>query len=485
MRSAETADRTPATGSGVPGTRDSLYLYLLGCGIFLLVGLYTWEGLSSSSMADFRSPYTSARCLIRHCDPYNPNDLLRLYLAEGGARPTDSRDVRRQVMYGEYPPGALIFFLFFALFPAGFAQTLWGAFIAVCFLLASFLIWREAAASAPAVAGCLICFLTASSGLLLGVGNPSGVAISLCAVGAWSLLKEQCVALGIFSLAASLSLKPHDAGLVWLYFLLAGGSYRRRALQTLALTAAINLPAILWVAHLSPHWMQEILSNIQVLMAHGAMNDPGPTSSGARGIEMMVNLQTVFAFFSDHPRFYNLATCCLWAPLFLIWFLVTVRSRPSRTTAWLGLAAIAPLSLLPLYHRQYDAKLLLLTVPACTILCSERSRTGLYALLITATALVFNGDFTWISLINLVPWWHLIHMRYFDPLAFPVPLSLLATGSFYLWIYARHGGKQTQPTEADPLPFPAAPFEEPRFDPFGARIEPQSAEAAVRTGLIA
>jgi hypothetical protein len=420
-----------------PKTRDSLYLFLLGCGIFLLFGLYTWVGLSSSSMADFRPSYTSARCLIRHCDPYNPNEVLRLYLAEGGARPTDSRDDRLEVMYGEYPPSAFTFLLFFAIFPAGAAQVLWGACIAACFLLASFLIWRESAASAPAVAGSLLCFLIANSGLLLGVGNPSGVAVSLCALGAWCLLREQFVPLGIFCLAASLSLKPHDAGLIWLYFLLAGGSYRRYALQTLAVTAAVNVPAFLWVAHLSPHWIQEISSNIHVFMARGAMNDPGPASSGARGIDMMVNLQTVFAFYWDNPRFYNLAAYCVCGPLLLLWSLVTVRSRPSRTTAWFGLASIAALSMLPLYHRQYDAKLIVLMVPACAILWSEGGRIARYALLITSVAFVLNGDFTWMIWMNLLSKWHLMDMRYFDPMAFPVPLSLLAVGVFYLWIYAQ------------------------------------------------
>jgi hypothetical protein len=453
MRSGEIIDRIPVSAGPELRIRDSFYLFLLGCAIFLIFGAY-WASLSANSMTDFRPPYASARCLIRHCDPYNPAQVLRIYLKEGGARSTDTRDGLLQVMYGEYPPSTLTFLLFFALFPAGVAQVLWGVCIAACFVFASLLMWREAAGVAPALAGCLLCFLTANSGLLLGVGNPSGIAVSLCVIGAWCFLRERFALAGILCLAASLSLKPHDAGLIWLYFLLAGRSYRKRALQTLAVTLAVNLPVSLWVARLSPHWIEEISHNIQVLMTHGGMNDPGPASTGVHGIDMMINLQAVFAFYRDNPHFYNLATYCVCVPLLLLWLLVTIRSRPTGTTAWFGLAVIAALSMLPLYHRQYDARLILLTVPACAILWAERGRIGYFALLITSVAFVFNGDFTWIALLNLLPRWHLVHMRYFDPLAFPVPLSLLALGSFYLWVYARRAHKDLASNTARPAALP-------------------------------
>jgi len=55
-------------------------------------------------------------------------------------------------------------------------------------------------------------------------------------------------------LVVSLALKPHDAALIWLFFLLAGGTYRKRALQTLALFLVFAVPTVLWVTWLSPHW---------------------------------------------------------------------------------------------------------------------------------------------------------------------------------------------------------------------------------------
>ncbi len=112
---------------------------------------------------------------------------------------------------------------------------------------------------------------------------------------------------GVVLLALSLELKPHDTGLVWLYFLLAGGAYRKRALQTFALTVALALPPVLWVFHVSPHWTQELSANLSVTSVRGGINDPGPSSIDESGSGMIIDLQTVISVFRDTPRFYNSA----------------------------------------------------------------------------------------------------------------------------------------------------------------------------------
>jgi hypothetical protein len=93
--------------------------------------------------------------------------------------------------------------------------------------------------------------------------------------------------------------------------------------------------------------------------------------------------------------------------------------------------------------RQYDAKLILLTVPACCILWPESRRSGRYALFVTTFFIILNGNFTWILLYRFLVSMHL------SPQAFyaiaPVPLSLLATGVFYLWVYARSARRHTVP----------------------------------------
>jgi hypothetical protein len=372
------------------------------------------------------------------------SEVRRIYEAEGGNRPLDSAKTGQIATENVYPPSALFFMAPFAMLPWGPVHILWIALTAGSFVLASLLIWNLGANYAPIVSGVLIGFLLANSELLLITGNAAGIAISLCVVAVWCFLRERFVPVGIACLAVSLALKPHDAGLVWLYFLLAPGVFRKRALQTLAVTTAISLLAVLWVGHVAPQWMQEWHSNVAAFSVHGGVNDPGPASTGGHGLDMLVSLQTAISVLWDDPRFYNLVSYLICAPLVLAWGFITLRSRPSTRRAWLALAAITALSMLPVYHRQVDARLLLLTVPACAMLWAEGGRIGRLALAVTTAGLVLTGDIPWAIFFGVASKLHLPATALTGTILmavqmFPVPLILLAVGVFYLWIYARSG----------------------------------------------
>jgi hypothetical protein len=299
---------------------------------------------------------------------------------------------------------------------------------------------------APIVSGILIGFFLANSEVLVVLCNPAGIAVSLCVVAAWCFIRERFVPAGILCLAVSLAVKPQDAGLVWLYFLLAGGVYRKRALQTLLATLVLGLPGILWVWTVAPNWLQEWRSNILAFSVHGGINDPGPASSGGHGLGMLVNLQAVLSVFRDDPHFYNPVSYLICVPLLLLWLIVTLRSRPSPAKAWIGLAAIAALSMLPVYHHLYDSKILLLTVPACAMLWAEGGLIGRLALLVTAAGFVLNGDVTWAIVLGLIGRLHMPPSGLSEQLliavqVFPAPLILLVIGVFYLWVYARRSSE--------------------------------------------
>ena len=195
---------------------------------------------------------------------------------------------------------------------------------------------------------------------------------------------------GIACLAVSLAIKPHDSGFVWLYFLLVGGVHRKRALQTLLVVAAAAIPAFLWVTHIAPHWLNELQTNLSITSAHGGNGDPGP--AGGLGVSpgMIIDLQTIFSVLRDDPHFYNPITYLVCGPMLVAWVIVTIRSRFSPTNAWLALASISALSMLPLYHRPHDAKLLVLTIPACALLVAEGGRIGRIALLLNAAAILIR-----------------------------------------------------------------------------------------------
>lgn len=430
-----------------------LCLLLLGCVLFLLAGFH-FETTSTHAMQDFRVIYNPALCLIHHCDPYQESEVLRISRAEGEDRSTDTAEVRRVVTHYLYPPTAFSFTVPFAMLPWDLAQRLWMLLTMGSLILASILAWNLGANYAPILSGALIGYLLANSELLIILGNPTGVAVSLCVVAVWCFLRDRFVSAGILCLAISLALKPHGAGMVWLFFLLAGGKYRKCALQTLLLTAALSLPAVLWVWWVSPHWMQELRSNIATFSVHGGLADPGPASSATRGGGMMINLQTVISLFRDDPRFYNPVTYLVCTPLLLLWVLVTLRSPSSTEKAWLGIAAIVPLSMLPVYHHLFDAKLLLLTVPACAILWKKGGVTGRLALLMNIAGLVLTADLTWAIIYALADGLHLSPVRlaaskFEAELDSPAPLILLVMGIFYLWVYVRRSSSPTLAADAE------------------------------------
>jgi hypothetical protein len=374
---------------------------------------------------------------LRHCDPYQQKELLHTYQVEGGETASDTAKIRKIETTYMYLPTAFPVTAPFAVFPFIPAQLLWVTCTAGGFIFASVLTWKFSSNHAPLESACLIGFLLATSELLVVLQNPAGITISLCVLSVWCFLSERYIRIGILCLALSLMLKPHDSGLIWLYFLLAGGIHRKRALQTLAVVIMLSAPVLLWVTHVSPHWIQELHSNLAELSMRGGLNDPGPSSAGAHGLGMMISLQTAISVFWDNPQIYNPASYCICGSLLLIWIIATLRAGYSRAGASLAIAAVTTLTMLFTYHRQHDAKLLLLTVPACAMLWAEEGRIGKIALLITATSLVLTGELSYATLLILLPKFHISGQASSVLQVLPIPLILFLTTVFYLWIYLR------------------------------------------------
>jgi hypothetical protein len=421
--------------------RDGLTFLILGSIVFVLFGLVL-KNSSREPMVDFKVVYYPAQCLLQHCDPYNENQVLQIYRAGGGDNPSDSEKVRQIVTRYIYLPTAFCFTVPFALLPWSLAHNLWLALTIASLIFASFLLWNVAANHAPVAAGALLCLFLANSELLVISTNAAGIVVSLCAIAVWCFLRNRFALAGILCLAIALAVKPQDSCLVWLYFLLVGGVHRRRALQTLLATAILSIPAVLWVWVAAPNWFAEWRSNLAAFAVHGGISDPGPASMGGHGLAMVISLQSVFSWLRDDPRFYNPASYLVCAPLLLVWAWTALRSRPTQRNAWLALASIAALTMLPVYHRQYDAKLLLLTVPACVLLWMEGGLAGWLALAVNTVAFVMTGDLTWGILLALMS--HLpqptttLAFKIMTALeASPAPLTLLLVAIFYLWAYAR------------------------------------------------
>jgi hypothetical protein len=367
-------------------------VFVVGVLVFLMTSFRGYRETVIDGI-DFNVVYSSSKCLLDHCDPYKYKVLFQEYTNAGGivspANVTTGASLRVFQAYPAlYPPSSIFWVTPFTLLPFKSALALWMTCSALLFTIAAFLIGdlcRQSSSSVPLI---LLGLFVATSSNLVTTGQPSSFAISLCAIGVWSLLSNRMPVGGILCFALSLTLKPQLAGLVLVYFLLAAGPTRRRAVLILAATGLLCAPGIFWAANIpaAAHWPQSIRNNLAAGATRGSINDPGPTNFNSM---FVTDLQAIFAVFDDVPRVYNLEAEAVCGVLILIWAFVAFRAPPSRKKDLLGVAAIACLSLLPLYHRHYDARLLLLTLPAVALLMDEGGWQAILS--VAATVAVLCG----------------------------------------------------------------------------------------------
>jgi hypothetical protein len=430
----------------------SMPLLLLSAAISIVWG--SSLAVTQYGTTDFRAVYYGTRCLLQHHDPYKVSDLERVVRDEHGERPSEPVQQHQAVTVYVNLPTTFLFVAPFAILPYGVAQMLWLVLLAALLLLAGFLVWNLSEGYAPGVSLFLICMVLANSVVIFGDANTAGVAVSLCLVAVWCFVRERFVLAGILCMALSLAIKPHDSGFVWLYFLLVGGAYRKRALQSLTVTLFLGLSAFLWVSLVAPQWVQDWHTNLSTISTHGHINDPGPASIvGFNNLSPVIDLQSVISVFRDDPRVYNSITYLVCGPLLLLWTIATLKSPFLKTRAWLALAVIVPLTMLVTYHRPWDAKLLLLTVPACAMLWAEGGPVRWIALVVNTAAIALTSDFPLAILMVLAKHLHSpaagIQGQILTVLlARPIPLMLLTMGILYLWVYARRA-------------FSPSPFAEP------------------------
>ncbi len=368
-----------------------LLILAASAAVFLCGGLWIQRS-TPLALLDFKALYYGTHCYLSGCDPYNTAELDRFFLASGGAQPGDPPAVRAVVTHFVNFPTVFLFATPFALLPWTPAHLLWTTLTCACYFLACFLIWSVCAARAPVASALLIGVLLASSQTLFAGGNTVGFVVSLTVIAAWCFIRRRFGWAGALCLAVALLLKPHDAGLVWLFFLLAGGAWRKRALRSFGIAAVLALIAAAWAFHSAPRWLAEQHANLALLSGPGGMNSPAPGSGVDRSAGMVVDLQSALAIFHNNAAFYNSVTYAFCGMLLLLCARKVVRAASTESAAWFALAAIVPLTMLVAYHKPYDMKLLLLAVPACILLWAHNDLRGQTAFLLTFGAIFFCAD---------------------------------------------------------------------------------------------
>ena len=357
---------------------NSLVLCISALIFLVLGGRYVFH-----TTIDLVNVYSGARCLIYGCNPYDTAQLDEQYTQAGGKADERLPWYREVPMY---PPSTFLVLTPLTLlrFPA--ARVLWYLVNGSLFIISAGLVLSLCPRSHRWFATALVALILASSGTTLVLGNPAFFAISLLIIGSYILLSGRFLPLGAILLMLSLAVKPQIGGLIVLY-LLVKGTHRRYAALAAAGALALLLSAglILSLHPRSADWASTLRANISQAEEPGGVNDYRPNDKEGY---YFVNLQTVTSVFFADAREFNAVAWAICLALFAVWVAAVLRTKAAPNAHFLLIGSLAVLSLMPVYHRFYDARLLLISVPAVAIVYQRRYVLGLFIGALTLLAVI-------------------------------------------------------------------------------------------------
>jgi hypothetical protein len=150
-----------------------------------------------------------------------------------------------------------------------------------------------------------------------------------------------------------------------LYFFLVG-SWRVFVSTTAIILAIASVSVLRLYASGSP-WLESYRTDNHVLFATGILSDFTPANPTRLGL---LNLQLAVYPLLNSRTAANVTALGIGCLLFFVWAVLVFRSRKRWSEALLPLGTISTISLLPIYHRFYDAAVLVL--PICWLVWAWR-----------------------------------------------------------------------------------------------------------------
>jgi hypothetical protein len=338
---------------------------------------------------DFISPLVQSKAWVNGTDPYNPQELLRLWPKDAIHLDFLSKDAATGTMAAKdgipspYPMTSFVLLAPFsrAPWPSIHMAFLLANLVCVVLLIGGLVSLAELPRTEPRTY--IFC------GLALGfaplhtaiAGGNLIVVVCACAVMAmWSARRGHEITAGLL-LGIATCLKP-PVGLVFLaYYLL-----RRRwqtALVGASATTLVVAVAVLRYGLAVPGWVPSYLENIRGMFGPAGIND-FTTANYLRF--HLVNLQMpVYAVVGDSFA----ANVIAWSVtgVLILWWIVLFVQRSHEQDLLLDLSTVATIALLPIYHRFVDAVVLL--IPLCWCFRMREPKHKQIALLIILLTLPF------------------------------------------------------------------------------------------------
>jgi hypothetical protein len=358
-------------------------LHLLVLGISAIIFFAVGGARVFRSSYDLVPVYTGARCLLHGCNPYDTKQLEQQFFAAGG-RPTELPSWEIDVPV--YPPSTFLVLSPLALLRFPTARLFWFLLNGCLFVTSAGLILSLCPGPRRWLATTLASFILATSGILLVLGQPAAFSISLVIIGCYLFFRGRLLPLGAFLFMLSVAVKPQIGGLIVVYFLARRIHWRYAAVAlTGALALLLSASLILRFHPRSSDWTSTLRANLSATLSPGGSADPRPANTEAVGD---TNLQTLTSIFFADARIFNAVAYAIFIILLAALITVVLRVNADQELHFLALAAVSVLSLTPVYHRFYDTRLLLLTVPAVLIVFQKRRVLGVLIAVLTLLAVI-------------------------------------------------------------------------------------------------
>jgi hypothetical protein len=342
---------------------------------------------------DFLSPYIQAKALVNGRDPYSPQVLLRLWPQQAShflflpKEVADGTLVAHRGIPTAYPITSLALIAPLSLLPWNVAYTLWMIAILALFCVMLYALALSGLAPYDLRGILLIAFALALAPFHTGIvtANVTLMSVELSVIALWLAQRRNNIAAGIL-LAMAAGLKPQIGLCFIVYYLLR----RRWQIAGTALTLLFGIAAagLLRLELIHTPWLANYLNNNRILLETGVLGNftgINPTRFG------LVNLQVALYPLIGRVEPTNEAAWFIGAVLFAAWLVAFLRRKNHYDI--LDISALAVISLLPVYHRFYDAALLAL--PGCWAFVSYRKTrpAAIFGLLLMLPFLIPGGTF--------------------------------------------------------------------------------------------
>jgi hypothetical protein len=320
---------------------------------------------------DFTPVYTGARCLIAGCNPYDTAQLDKQYFESGGPV---SQPPRWEGDPPVYPPSTFLVLTPLVLLKLPAARIIWALMNSLLLVLCVVLVWLEMPVFSrwlPTILGSIL--LVETGRKLIPQGQPAAFAIPLLVVSTLLYLRGRYIPLATISLMLSLAVKPQMGGLIALYFVFRKIHWRAVAFAMGGALAMVLIAGLaLRASPASRHWVADLRTNLVNAEKPGGINDPRPSNLKNLNNTDLTNAQVITSVFVVNEQRYNAAAYGIFAALLLAWIIAVARNDEYLPNHYLAVAALTVISFLPIYHRDYDTVLLILTVPAIAIIYYQR-----------------------------------------------------------------------------------------------------------------